>query len=82
MILWDVAMVNFDYILTELRFGWTVMTRNNTLSLTNVVTSLVDFVTKRYKRLWRLCIIAGTSDAKKPKTILLQSYYPTVGLEI
>ena len=37
-----------------------------TLSLPNVVTSLVGFVTA-CKSLWRLRVIAGTSDSKKPK---------------
>ena len=39
---------------------------NNTLSLTKTITSLVNFLTA-YKMLWRLCVIAGTSDSKNPE---------------
>ena len=35
-------------------------------SLPNVITSLVDFVTA-YKKLWRLCAVAESSDSKNPK---------------
>ena len=40
--------------------------QGNTLSVPNVVTSLVDFLTT-YKRLWCLCVLAGASDSKNPK---------------
>ena len=43
--------------------------QGNPLSLTNAFTSLVNFLTG-YKRLWRLCIVAGTSDSKN-----LELYY-------
>ena len=39
---------------------------------TNVVTSLVDFVTA-CKSLQRLCVIAGTADSKNPRTLLLRA---------
>ena len=50
--------------------------QGNTLSLPNVITSLVDFVTS-YKLLWRLCVSAGTSDSKNPKL-----YYYTNGASV
>ena len=49
-------------------------TKVNTLSLPNVVTSLVNSLTA-YKRLWRLCGLAGTSDSKNPEL-----YYSDFGI--
>ena len=40
--------------------------QGNTLALTNVVNSLVNFITA-YKRMWHLCVVAGMSDSKSPK---------------
>ena len=48
--------------------------QGNTLSLPNVVTSLVNFLTA-YKRFWRLCGLAGTSDSKNPEL-----YYSDFGI--
>ena len=45
------------------------------LSLTNSITSLVDYLTA-CKRLWRLCVVARTSDSKNPEL-----YYYYVGWE-
>ena len=52
----DVFSISFPFPLYQ----------GNTLSLTNVVTSLVDFLTA-CKRLWCLCIVAGKSDSLNPK---------------
>ena len=44
--------------------------QGNTLSVSNAFASLVDFLTA-CKKLWRLCILAGTSDSKNSELYYL-----------